>query len=966
MDNWCNILILLFKRISSAEIFSGKIWYDRVDRSTFSELVRTYRVHKDKGFNYSGDEARNLFLYARDSVHEETEEKEERMGIDSSERMEESENESDGIDVYRTLDKFGRLILKEIEGVPVCRYRYLLKWRMVSFELDEDLFTTSFLAGEDVKKQRQDRKDFSWKFIIGNDNVELNNMLKKGLAENHFHLKGSAPYFSLSWINLMNRVSDRSFIRKLKRYDETRLQEFTVYRTEAAERSLVLLALQAALIRGYLYACIKKKEFPILNECYMKRSGVECDLDWGQWDRRRNLLEQVERDPENIVWAVLDQCDRNDPRIEYLKRNFIFREEEIGEDWCRRRSLTEYEMVCYLWQRGKFVNVTWDFIRLFVKNERREELRKKAEYWNMERALGDSDTLFLLRDELQMLLNDFREGGRKYDYMGEPGEEENLYGERWFLYKMFRMIREQTPGMQKNFNLFYGYLIIKERIRSELVQVNARVGFDNFLRYQNRKEEFIEKTALEKLYNRLAVKMTLETQPIRKLEARITPKRTSEKDRKYICDLDEKIAGNDKELKERYFYVLHFVKEPDKEKKEYEDLYCRHHDLRGKVRDQAVGIQNMRLRYPKEASRVLGIDACSPEIGCRPEVFAQAYRFLRYEQIFTQENLEKRAPRLRSTYHVGEDFLDITDGMRAVEEAVYYLNLTHGDRLGHALALGISPREWYQAKRNRVLCSRQDILDNLMWIYHRIRRYNIVDTENILLKLERNFVHYYNMVYNNGRNEPCDINVYYDAWKLRGDDPYCYGGGGDVEKSMSTGWESYAYNTKYMELSQIRKEKLCTKLFYRYHFDPEVKKKGKQIVEYKIDPELIPIVEKIQRHLQREIMECGLAIETNPSSNYLIGDLLSYDRHPIINFHNKRLTEDLELLEKCPQLDVTINTDDQTVFGTSLENEYALMAVALEKARDDKGKLLYKKDRIYDWLDEIRETGLSRSFLQER
>ena len=113
-------------------------------------------------------------------------------------------------------------------------------------------------------------------------------------------------------------------------------------------------------------------------------------------------------------------------------------------------------------------------------------------------------------------------------------------------------------------------------------------------------------------------------------------------------------------------------------------------------------------------------------------------------------------------------------------------------------------------------------------------------------------------------------------------------------------------------------------------------------------------------------MECGLAIETNPSSNYLIGDLLSYDRHPIINFHNKRLTEDLELLEKCPQLDVTINTDDQTVFGTSLENEYALMAVALEKARDDKGKLLYKKDRIYDWLDEIRETGLSRSFLQER
>ncbi len=64
----------------------------------------------------------------------------------------------------------------------------------------------------------------------------------------------------------------------------------------------------------------------------------------------------------------------------------------------------------------------------------------------------------------------------------------------------------------------------------------------------------------------------------------------------------------------------------------------------------------------------------------------------------------------------------------------------------------------------------------------------------------------------------------------------------------------------------------------------------------------------------------------------------------------------------CPQLFVSINTDDKGVFNTSLENEYALLASALEFAEDENGDKLYNPAAIYKWLDSIREMGIQQSF----
>lgn len=109
----------------------------------------------------------------------------------------------------------------------------------------------------------------------------------------------------------------------------------------------------------------------------------------------------------------------------------------------------------------------------------------------------------------------------------------------------------------------------------------------------------------------------------------------------------------------------------------------------------------------------------------------------------------------------------------------------------------------------------------------------------------------------------------------------------------------------------------------------------------------------------------GIGIETNPSSNYLIGRFGCYCQHPITKFFNIGLTTDEKKILDCQQLFVSINSDDQGVFNTYLENEYALMAIALCKQTDEEGHNVYNDQQIYDWLERIRQMGLEQSFLHK-
>lgn len=95
----------------------------------------------------------------------------------------------------------------------------------------------------------------------------------------------------------------------------------------------------------------------------------------------------------------------------------------------------------------------------------------------------------------------------------------------------------------------------------------------------------------------------------------------------------------------------------------------------------------------------------------------------------------------------------------------------------------------------------------------------------------------------------------------------------------------------------------------------------------------------------------------------MIGTFRRYDKHPITSWYNYGLTLDQGALERCPQLQVFINTDDQGVLSTYIENEYAYMALALEKCKNEDGQLMYNRTMILQWLDNVRRMGLDQSFI---
>lgn len=904
MDNLRSVLSIVLSKIPSGEILNDAISYDNITGKDFVKIAGYYVK------NYSNDELNNMFCYLCNEYEEQADYVRGYAFVPRTDR--------ESFSIFDAILIFAVRVLMELDGEPVCRYKQMLRWRMTSYELDEDIFTTAYLAFQDIRRSEQFRS-FSWRPVIRHNNEYLNKILSQGLADNHFHLKGSAPQFPLSWISMMNCVTSRKFHKLLDRYSDERLS--TIYFTGKDEEHLYVSFLKAALIRSFLFAKLVNQEFIV----ELDDMGREV---FGDKEKRSRYAEQKVRGWLGDREEILFHRNEIQMNISYFKTLSSYREEEL----------------------------------------------------------------------------DYALNGN-YDYRGTcVNENFVLSGERWFMYSMFRKIYSKNAEMKPYFNMFYAYLVIKATIRSELVQTNNNIGFDNFERYQERKEDFIENTPFEEHYIRMALKGTIKNQGIIHQEVRISPKETAEKDRNYIRKFDN-ILKNEKELKKAFFYVFHFIKEKDDPRLMETDVLCRHYEKRKNLRKQALAIACMREQYPAEACRLRGIDACAKEIGCRPEVFAQTYRFLRnhmvyqqYEGFYEKSDTCKASNKVRQlsmTYHVGEDYLDIIDGLRSIEEAIQFLRLNCGSRMGHALALGVDVEQYYEAKKYKLLISQQDYLDNLVWLYYRIKKFSLVGFDDILLFVEQEYDKYFRLIYG---NFICDtffesviktarthfrkkdqtivegycnskfyfrISEYYAAWKLRGDDPKCYKNGYFEEISDISRWNYYAVNRKFPEDYRSRYNPECAYLYYLYHYCGKAKAEGAKVIEIRISHRMVQCVKQVQKEMQKWISSQGIGIESNPSSNYLIGTFSRYDQHPIFNLYNIGLTTNGGEMEECPQIPVCINTDDQGIFSTYLENEYALLALALEKAKDEKGNVKYNRMRIYEWLDNVRKLGINLSFAEK-
>lgn len=528
----------------------------------------------------------------------------------------------------------------------------------------------------------------------------------------------------------------------------------------------------------------------------------------------------------------------------------------------------------------------------------------------------------------------------------DEGIYEVLCGERRLLYRVFRAIYSGEYCSNGLSRLFYIYLIAKEQFRSRIIQTNSQVGFANFANYQEKNNIIFEK---DKIYDRLLYRLAIggydcNNPQNRYFEGRITPKDSVKKNVETL-----KQIRNVLNEEWQYGLVYHFIKRLDKPLSN-ENLLCRHYHLRNQIRKQAQAIIELRRNNPKEGNKVVGIDAANSEIYCRPEVFAQAFRYIRQQNAVVSNDV---LTDVGFTYHAGEDNYDLVDGLRAIEELLIYMNYKIGDRIGHGLALGTDVKSYYRNRDNAIFATNQVILDNIAWLY--VTSLNIVSYSPVHSYLESIFRIYYLKVY--GQSDDIKIRDYYASWLLRGNNPERMVNNDDFSIDP---WQQCDYNTDKRVIDALHNHK-ATHLFYRYHYDNDVRERGAQgailKIETQIRDSLYECISKVQEHLLSYIEHEQICIECNPSSNYKIGEMTRYDMHPIFRFNN----DGIKTLHPKHSIRVSINTDDSGVFGTSQEREYSLLALALQKSE---GCCQNTPVQTYDWLESIRKMSLSQKFKQ--
>lgn len=593
-------------------------------------------------------------------------------------------------------------------------------------------------------------------------------------------------------------------------------------------------------------------------------------------------------------------------------------------------------------------------LKLFLKSI---DSNEKINFDEITSLLKDEGTCIHYAEELQHEINVYRRDSvktatqnRAYDYAFVTCQEIDdnkdsiwlLYqGERQLIYRLFRKIYQGKKDVWEYAQYLYLYILIKSHIRRELVQTNSLIGFKNFSIYERRKSSMVD---IKDMTYWVASKLIYQSAIDNKedyLEARVVPASVKSTLKKKFgkAVFSESEIAEENELHEHIAFVTHFIKGEDRKKViEGQERHKKYREDIKKEFDKLLATyEQQESRQDKEAIRVVGIDAAGSELECRPEVFAHLYRYARQKGMLNQ------------TYHVGEDFYDLSDGLRAIDEAIVFMGLRNGCRLGHALALSENAMQYYCARRRNVVISKQYMLDDCVWLYYRAKEFDIIYPTSLEMYLLNTAAKLY---YEIGYSKTFNSLSYWHSMLLRGDE---VNAADDIDENSSDLW----YRTSKCKDDRIlvaQKDKNAKGIYKEYHKSKTVRDNGRKICIERWKEGIGTLVADIQSAMRREISEKRIAIECCPSSNLKIGHFNRYDEHPIFTFRP------IEPKATDPILNVSINTDDRGVFATSLYNEYSLIALAMTKMKDENGHAKYNEEHILDYIERIRQNGFKQRF----
>nr|PMI26199.1 hypothetical protein BCU47_04515 [Enterovibrio norvegicus] len=379
---------------------------------------------------------------------------------------------------------------------------------------------------------------------------------------------------------------------------------------------------------------------------------------------------------------------------------------------------------------------------------------------------------------------------------------------------------------------------------------------------------------------------------------------------------------------------------------------------------------------------VRGYDVAGNENELPIEVFAPALRVLRESRYPTQGIKFNRIFKPFITVHAGEDYSHLISGMRAIDESIMFCDFGSGDRIGHGLALGISPSNWAK-KQETAYVTVGEHLDNLVWSYQKalLVVQSVPEMVGTLQLLVDKISFWSDFLY----QEPHTPKRLYDAWKLRRNCPNkvadfiaTYGKDTAVPEHDSAfkGWV-VDFRDDYDTHKKAKHVDLWKKYLYAQRDEIFFKRREKIVtiacssnnrntafgIERNLAFDSISSVElKLYEAIQDLCIETyankGIILEACPTSNIYIGRFKHYHEHPIYRWH----PPEESWLEKGGKFNkfglrngsvpVCINTDDSALMPTTIRNEHRVLK---EAAVNHFGVGVNKAE---DWIDRIRQKGV--------
>jgi hypothetical protein len=353
-------------------------------------------------------------------------------------------------------------------------------------------------------------------------------------------------------------------------------------------------------------------------------------------------------------------------------------------------------------------------------------------------------------------------------------------------------------------------------------------------------------------------------------------------------------------------------------------------------RKEVLAFAWMLRHYPLSLQIVRGLDLCTDEMGVPTWVFVPLIRHMQLAGQRASTYLRRfglEVPPLRLTVHAGEDFVHLLTGLRHVDEVGRYLDLRQGSRIGHGLALGVDPREWAR-RAGRIPVACEERLFDLAWEWDWVAREGMNYSSCRRQFVEHEIVRLSEKVFGSPRLAPHDIGGLLDD--LHDPAMLCRVG-------FPTGFPpGRKFLTKDHRLRWL----------HAYLTDPELFLRGRAI-EW-VDPDAEgPVLAELQCGIRRKFAEYGIAVEVNPTSNLLIGDLQDLGNHPLWRLRPPRGNGD------SPPVSVCIGSDDPLTFATSLREEYQFLHDAMTLAG-------LSEEEARFWLEGVRSCGLENRFTVPR